>query len=258
MVGLISNQTLRARGSIWHRIADGLLPPRCFSCGEYVEAQGDLCGGCWSALNFIAAPYCACCGLPFIYSEASDNALCGACLKHQPGYDMARAALHYDEGSKGLILALKYRDKTDGAKSFGRMMLRAAAQMIGETDLILPVPLHRMRLWRRRYNQAGLLAEEIGQRSGKAVDFLTLIRKKATPSQGSLTRRQRFSNMRGAFGVDGPRRARVRDKRVLLVDDVMTTGATVSECARTLKQAGAAFVGIVILARVVGPGDHVI
>ncbi len=258
MVDLISETEPDGRAGIWRRIADGLLPPRCFQCGEYVAAQGDLCGGCWSRLSFISAPYCSCCGLPFEYSVENDGALCGACMKRKPDYDLARAALQYDEGSKGLILALKHRDKTNGAKSFGRMMLRAAGPMIESSDVIMPVPLHPMRLWQRRYNQAALLAEEIAHRSGKAVDMLTLTRKRPTPSQGTLSRRRRFLNVRGAFRIDASKRQLVKDKRVLLVDDVMTTGATVSACARTLKKAGAASVGIVILARVAGPVHHAI
>ncbi len=231
---------------------DAVLPPRCLSCGAVVAGEGALCPSCWAGLAFIAAPYCACCGLPFAFEVAPD-ALCGECLRAEPPFGRARAALCYDDASRPLVLAFKHGDGTHAAPAFARWMAQAAGELLREADLVVPVPLHRWRLFRRRYNQSALLARALARAAGKPVSARLLARRRPTPSQGGLSRSGRIANVRGAFAMRSRDRDRLRDRSVLLVDDVLTTGATVGECARVLRRAGAARVDVVTLARVVRP-----
>lgn len=217
-----------------------------------VHEPGTLCPSCWERIDFLGQPMCHACGMPFEFDHGAET-LCGVCARERPVFDHARAVMRYDDHSRDLILGFKYADRTFAAPAFARWMVRAAAGLIADAELVLPVPLHRSRLARRRYNQAALLALGIAKLTGlQAVPDL-LVRKRATPSQGRLNPSQRRANVRGAFAVRASRRARLTDKRVLLVDDVLTTGATVSASARTLLRAGAAAVDVVTLARVVRP-----
>ncbi len=229
---------------------DALLPPQCLACAEPVDRSGQLCAPCWGALTWIEAPLCALCGLPFDF-ELGPAALCGPCAGRRPVFDRARSVLRYDEHSRGLVLAFKHADRTQGAPAFAAWMARAGAALVAEAEVVAPVPLHRWRLLARRYNQAALLATVTAQRAEltAAPDLLRRIR--ATPSQGGLSPAGRADNVRGAFAVRRGREALVEGRRVLLVDDVMTTGATVEACARTLKRAGARAVDVLTLARVV-------
>jgi ComF family protein len=183
----------------------------------------------------------------------AETPYCGACLQRRPVYDRARAAMAYDEGSRDLVLGFKHADRTEGAPAYAAWMARAAADLLDETDVIVPVPLHRWRLLRRRYNQAALLANALGKRERVPVAPDALVRKRNTPSQGAMTTDGRWRNVRGVFALRPAARRHIADRRVLLVDDVMTTGATLEACARTLKKAGAAGVDVVTLARVVRP-----
>jgi ComF family protein len=238
-------------------LLDALLPPQCLACRAIVERAGQLCATCWRGMSFIAPPYCACCGLPFEV-EAGQDALCGECLATPRAFDRARAVLRYDGSSRGPILAFKHGDRTDAAPAFARWLLPAVGDLLAEADLIVPVPLHRWRLWRRRYNQAALLALRLRRLARKPVAPDLLQRRRATPSQGRLSRAERLRNVTGAFAVPPRRRAAVAGKRILLVDDVMTTGATVEACARALRKAGASHVDVACLARVVrGGGDTI-
>jgi ComF family protein len=231
-------------------ILDALLPPQCLSCRAIVDRPGHLCATCWRDMTFIAPPYCACCGLPFGV-EAGPDLLCGECLARPRAFDRARAVLRYDEASRGPILAFKHADRTDAAPAFARWIVPAIGPLLAEADLIVPVPLHRWRLWRRRYNQAALLAQWLGRHAGKPVRPDLLLRRRATPSQGHLGRAERARNVAGAFAVAPRHRAAIAGRRVLLVDDVLTTGATVEACARALRRAGASHVDVACLARVV-------
>ncbi|NYZ16303.1 ComF family protein [Azospirillum sp. RWY-5-1] len=231
-------------------VLDALLPPRCLSCGEPVDRQGGLCARCWSGLVFVEAPHCACCGLPFPYPVEGENR-CGACLREAPPYGRARSVLVYDDASRPLILAFKHADRTHAAAAFGTWLARAGAGVLEGADLLVPVPLHRWRLFRRRYNQAALLALAVGRAAGLRVVPDLLVRRRQTPTQGGLDRDGRRRNVAGAFALGRGRAAAVAGRRVVLVDDVLTTGATVSECARVLLRAGAAGVDVLTLARVV-------
>ncbi|MBB4265266.1 ComF family protein [Roseospira visakhapatnamensis] len=246
-------------------LLDLVLPPRCLNCGDLVAEPGALCGACFAAAAFITAPLCDRCGTPFADAlgdpgetggaiggaVGGDAVICRSCRRRPPAYNRSRAVLVYDDHSRALVLAFKHGDRTDAARPLAAWMARAGAPLLASTDLIVPVPLHRWRLWRRRYNQAALLARALARRSGRPWDPLALARRRATPSQGGLGRPGRVANVRGAFRVPDP--ARVAGRRVLLVDDVLTTGATVEECARVLRRAGALTVDVLTLARVVVP-----
>ena len=231
-------------------VLDAVLPPRCIACGAIVGAGTALCASCWPGLDLITAPQCACCGLPFDFDQGP-QALCGACAATAPAYDRARAALRYNDLSARLIVGFKRADRTHMLPAFARWLQRAAGPLLEEADLVACVPLHRRRLLERRYNQSAMLAAALARLGGRpaAVDLLARIR--ATPSQGGLKRNQRFDNVRGAIAVRPHRAALVPGSRILVVDDVFTTGATVEACARVLKRAGAGSVDVVTLARVV-------
>lgn len=231
---------------------NALLPPRCLSCGAGVEQPGSLCAVCWARLSFLAAPFCAACGFPFEY-DLGPEALCGVCARKRPRYDRARAVLRYDEASRGLLLGFKHGDRTEGAPAFAQWLVRAGGELIEQAEVIAPVPLHRWRLFARRYNQSALLASALGRSTGISVQPDLLVRTRNTPSQGRLTPAARRRNVAGAFAVASGGGARLDGRRVLLVDDVLTTGATAEACARTLLKAGAAAVDVVVLARVVRP-----
>ena len=231
---------------------NAVLPPRCLKCGAVVDAPGTLCAGCWAEMRFLAPPLCACCGYPFEF-ELGEGALCGACARDRPPYERARAVLRYDDASKAVVLGFKHGDRTEGAPAYGRWLLRAGAELIAEAELIVPVPLHWLRLFVRRYNQAALLALALARLSGVAAVPDLLVRRRATPSQGRLSAGARRRNVAGAFAVRARRRDLLADRRVLLVDDVLTTGATAEACSRALLRAGAAAVDVLTLARVVRP-----
>ncbi len=229
-------------------LLDALLPPRCLCCGAGVDRQGGLCPGCWTGLSFIAPPFCACCGLPFEY-EAQAGSLCGACLAEPPAFGRARAVLVYDDGSRPLVLSFKHGDRLHAAGAYGGWLARAGKELLADADLVAPVPLHWGRLFRRRYNQAALLAQALSRQAGVPTMPDLLVRRRATPTQGGLDRLGRHRNVKGAFALRAGQT--VAGRRVVLVDDVLTTGATLAECARVLIRAGAARVDVLTLARVV-------
>ena len=239
------------------RALDLVLPPRCLSCGTEVSETGALCPTCWHGVAWIAPPLCAICGLPFEFdpglSGASDRLVCGSCARRRPAFDRARAVFRYDDSSKRLVLGFKHADRTHAAPAFGRWLERAGVELLQDADLVAPVPLHWTRLALRRYNQAALLAHASARaaRSPCVADLLVRIRR--TPTQGALGRSARWRNVSRAFAVNPRHLARVKGARVLLIDDVLTTGATVNSCTRTLRAAGARGVDVLTLARVVRP-----
>jgi len=249
----ISNRRIKTPlAALLKKGLDFVLPPLCFGCRGAVETQGGLCSTCWSSLKFITRPHCDACGYPFPH-EMPKGMLCAACHQKRPAYDMALAALAYDPASRPLVLSFKHGERTEGLKTMARWMNTAGEALLDDSSLIVPVPLHPRRLWRRRYNQSALLARALGEVSGKAVDVLALTRKKNTPSQGGLNRYQRRRNVRAAFRVPDSHAGAVRDQNIVLVDDVLTTGATAENCARALKKAGAGKIYVLTLARVVEP-----
>jgi ComF family protein len=229
---------------------DAVLPPRCLACGAAVNEPAALCGQCWAAMRFFAPPWCASCGLPFPH-PMGEGAVCADCARERASWDRARAVLRYDKHSRQLVLGLKY-DRTDLARALGGWMRRAGGEVLEGADLLVPVPLHWTRLFARRYNQAALLAHAIHAAGGPPVAPDWLVRRRHTPSQGRLGPLARQRNVRGAFALK-PGRA-VTGKRLVVIDDVLTTGATVEECARVLRRAGAASVGVLTLARAVRAG----
>jgi|SaaInlStandDraft_6_1057023.scaffolds.fasta_scaffold43681_2 ComF family protein len=234
---------------------DALLPPQCLCCGAMVDRQGNLCAPCWSGMRFLEPPCCQACGFPFPHDEGAD-VLCAACSRLSPDFDRARAVLAYDDHSRSLLLRLKHGDRLDGVPAFGQWLARAGAEFwsrsdgLNGADLLLPVPLHRWRLVRRRYNQAALLSRALSRHCGVPSLPGLLQRRRATPSQGGHSRAGRARNVRGAFTVAARNKAQLKGAHVVLIDDVFTTGATVSACARILKRNGAARVDVLTLARV--------
>ena len=231
-------------------ILDIALPPLCPSCREPLGAGVGLCAGCWSKLSQIEKPYCARLGIPFLY-DPGPGLLSMEAMANPPAYQRARAAVRYDEVARSLVLAFKYADRLDLAPMMGAWMARAGSELLAGADALMPVPLHWRRLWARRFNQAAALAKAISQHSGVPVLPDVLKRVRATPQQVGLSKTERASNVQGAFRVPDGHKATVKGRRIVLVDDVLTSGATVDTCARALLRAGAAQVDVLVFARVV-------
>ena len=236
---------------------DAVLPPRCLACGETVDATGALCADCWVKVAWLGAPLCDCCGSPFEFDVAAgsgERILCAACLGNPPEYDRARAVFRYDEASRGLVLGFKHADRTHAAPAFGRWLARAGSELLVEADIVAPVPLHWTRLAWRRYNQAALLAQAASRAVGRRCLADLLVRVRRTQRQhGDMGRAARRRNVRRAFALRERYLPVVEGRRIVLVDDVYTTGATAEECARVLREAGASAVDVLTLARVVRP-----
>jgi ComF family protein len=231
---------------------DLALPPLCPSCREPLGDGVGLCAACWTKLSFIEPPYCARLGIPFLY-DPGPGLLSMEAIADPPAYDRARAAVRYDDVARALVHNFKYGDRLDLAPLMGRWMARAGRELLAETDALIPVPLHWRRLWARRFNQSAALAAAIAQPNGVPVLHSALKRVRATVQQVGLSRAQRADNVQGAFAVPTEEKASVAGRRVLLIDDVLTSGATVDTCARALLRAGAAHVDVLTFARVVSP-----
>jgi len=232
---------------------DLALPPLCPSCREPLGDGVGLCASCWSKLSFIEPPYCARLGIPFLY-DPGPGLLSMEAIANPPAYDRARAAVRYDDVARALVVSYKYSDRMDLAPLMGRWMVRAGGELLADADALIPVPLHWRRLWARRFNQSAALAGVIAQSSGVPVLHTALKRVRATPQQVGLSKAERADNVQGAFRVPAEEKANVAGRRLVLVDDVLTSGATLDTCARALLRAGAAHVDALIFARVVSPG----
>ncbi|WP_372623740.1 ComF family protein [Falsiroseomonas sp.] len=244
-------QGLRRLGGV---VLDAVLPPHCLTCESPVESQGTLCGECFRGLHLLTPPFCRICGVPFLHAgQGGPDALCPSCRAELPAFDRARAALRYDEGAKRLILPFKHADRTDLAGPLAARMARAGAGLLADADLLAPVPLHWRRLVARRYNQAALLAGRLASGARKPWIPDLLRRRRPTPTLGERGAAERAAVLEGAFAVHPPAISRIAGRRVLLVDDVMTSGATAEACACALLAAGAAAVDVLAAARVPDP-----
>jgi len=237
--------------SVCRKIIDFLLPPVCPATGQLVDRIGMVAADYWKSLNFIQAPFCDTCSLPFSY-DSNGNELCGACLDHSPVYRRARSALIYDDHSRDLILRFKHGDQTHASQVFVPWMIRAGHDLLEQADIVLPVPLHRMRLLKRRYNQADLIGRALARHYPDADYYPdSLIRIKNTVSQGHRSRSERTKNVKQAFAIRPRHDGLFDNKTILLIDDVYTTGATVNECAKILYRAKAKAVDVLTIAKIV-------
>jgi ComF family protein len=231
------------------RALDVALPALCPACRELVGGNG-LCAACWSKLSLIAPPYCERLGIPFAY-DPGPGVLSMQAITDPPAYHRARAAVRYDDVARSLVHSLKYGDRLDLAPTMGRWMARAGHELLKEADALVPVPLHWRRLWARRFNQSALLAKAISRECGVAVADTALKRIKATAQQVGLSQAERAQNVQGAFRVPTERKAEVAGRRLVLIDDVLTSGATSDACTRALLRAGARNVDLLVFSRVV-------
>ncbi len=232
------------------RVADTIFPPHRFDGARALETG--LSPDAWSKVVFLEAPVCDGCGAPFEYAMPER---CAACQAKPFAFARARAACLYDDASKELVLRFKHADRVDLASLFASWIGRSAADLLGEADAIAPVPLHRLRLLKRRYNQAAEIARPLARRTG--LEYLpdALARKRRTDSQGAKSGGARRRNVQGAFEVPEAQRKQVKGRRILLIDDVLTTGATADACAKALMKAGARAVDLAVVARVPQPKD---
>lgn len=227
-----------------------LFPPRCLSCSKMVDSPYQFCPDCFSQLQFIAEPHCDHCGLPFEY-DLGDDAICGMCMQEPPLYTQAHAAFHYNEFSRSMVTRFKYSDHTNRLPGYAQLLARAGTSIIAKSDAIVPVPLHPKRMLQRKYNQAALLSHGLSDICSLPVWPDALLRIKDTPPQASLSRNERLTNVKGAFRTNHAYASQLSGASILLVDDVMTTGATLSACTKMLLGASAKAVYVLTLARTV-------
>ena len=232
---------------------DFALPPLCPSCREPLGDGIGLCAACWSRLSLIEPPYCARLGIPFVFDPGA-GLLSMEAIANPPAYDRARAAVRYDDVASSLVHQFKYGDRLDLAPMMGQWMARAGRELLADAHALIPVPLHWRRLWTRRFNQSATLAGAISALSGVPVVHGGLKRVRATPQQVGLSKTERADNVQGVFRVPGENRAEIAGRRLVLIDDVLTSGATVDACARALLRAGAGHVDVLVFARVVANG----
>lgn len=230
-------------------LLDLALPPLCLGCAKPVGTAGSLCPACWQSMDFIARPYCERLGTPFS-TDPGHGLLSLKAIAEPPAFGRARAATRYDGTARLLVHRLKYSDRLDLGTAMGRWMVRAGQEVLAEAELLVPVPLHRMRFWGRRFNQAGELAKAVSRETGLPVAHEALRRVKATKSQVGLSASERMKNVSGAFRPGLDAKETVRGRRVLLIDDVMTTGSTLNSAANVLRRAGATEVDALVFALV--------
>jgi ComF family protein len=240
-------QITSAAQRLFGYVVDFALPARCGGCGTIVDEVDSFCADCWRKLEFLGTAGCARCGLPL---KATDAETCAACLAKPPRLDRIRAAVAYDDISCSIALRLKYGRKVALARTMSRFMHPLIGDL-GPEAVLVPVPLHRTRLWNRGFNQSVIVAKDLSRRTGLPVAVDALVRVRATPSLKGLSLRQRRRTVAGAFRASPG--AELRGRTVVLVDDVLTTGSTANACARALKKAGAARVDLVSWARVIRP-----
>ncbi|VAW01331.1 Competence protein F homolog, phosphoribosyltransferase domain; protein YhgH required for utilization of DNA as sole source of carbon and energy [hydrothermal vent metagenome] len=234
--------------SLLNHIVDFALPPRCPVCGVTVEENHRFCLGCWQRLNFLSEPWCATCGRPFAFEHAN-NTKCASCLTKPPDHDGVRAVVAYDKDSASLAMGLKYGARLGFADLIANHMSRFVDEDL-MNSIIVPVPLHRWRLWSRGFNQSVLIGRSLAKKHGIPIRTDLLIRNKATPPLRSMSSRQRLRIVSKAFRVPNSGKKLVSGKSIILVDDVYTSGSTANTCAKSLKRAGAKQVVVFCWARV--------
>lgn len=232
-------------------LVDLALPPRCPGCGIVTREPHRFCAGCWSSLRFIGPPWCAACNTPFAYDRGA-GALCGPCVERRPRHSGVRAAVAYGDVARAVALRLKYGGRTGLAGTMAGPMSRLLPP---DADLLVPVPLHRTRLWSRGFNQAVLIAAAIERRCGVPSEPLLLRRRRKTVVLRGLGAAERTRTVAGAFDLAASAAARVRGKHAVLVDDVYTSGATADACTRALLRGGAVRVTVLCWARVLDADD---
>jgi ComF family protein len=245
---LLAVVRLIARGAV-----ETVFPPVCLGCGVITGRHGGLCPACWGQVRFIERPFCEITGQPFDH-DRGEGLVSAAAIADPPSYARARAATLYDGPARKLAQALKFSDRTDLAPMMADWMIRAGGELVSASDAVIAVPLHRRRLFGRAYNQSGELARAISRGTGLPLLSGVLERRKATAPQVGLGRSARIANLSGAFAVTPARRPLIAGKRVLLVDDVLTTGATVNAAAKVLLRSGAREVSVLTFARVASGG----
>jgi len=243
---LIGRSVLRP----WSLLADLLYPPSCAACGALTGTHRSLCPRCWSTIRFIERPYCEVLGSPFSH-DLGTGILSAEAIADPPPFDRLRSAAIHEGVTRDLVHGLKYRDRIDLAPMMAEWMLRSSDGTVGACDALIPVPLHRTRLFSRKFNQAAELARHLARLSDKPLLAATLVRVKRTSQQVGLGARARQDNVRGAFAIARNRDNDVFGRRVVLIDDVYTTGATVAAAARVLRKAGASDVSVLTFARAV-------
>lgn len=235
---------LRALGAV----ADVFYPPGCSACGAVAGAHRGLCGGCWSKIRFIERPYCDVLGLPFSHDLGS-GILSAEAIANPPVFDRLRSVALHEGVARDLVHGLKYRDRTDLAPMMAGWMLRAGDGFVETADAIVPVPLHRFRMMSRKFNQAAELSRHLARLADRPLLAATLLRVKRTSQQVGLGQKARVENVRSAFRIAEGKQSDIFGRRIVLIDDVYTTGATVSAAAKVLKKAGAADVTVLTFAR---------
>jgi len=231
-----------------------VVPSLCLICDSLCEQPGGCCPSCWRKIRFISCPYCEITGAPFT-TNIGDGAVSAAAISDPPPYDRCRSAVIYDDNVKRLVTGLKYADRLDLVPWLARWMVTAGKELLADNPLVVPVPLHRMRLLQRRFNQSGELARHICLRSGLEFKPSLLIRSRKTAQQVGLSGAERERNVRGAFRVPADKKIELTGRQVLLIDDVYTSGATVKAASRALKRSGASSVDVLTFARVETPGQ---
>jgi len=238
----------RALRGVGRGALDLLLPPHCLTCDQPVQSPGQFCPSCFAQTSFITPPCCTRCGAPF--EAAGEGEECWECRANPPPWRAARAALRYDDAARRIILPFKYGDRVETARALAPLMARAGSVLLAEADLLIPVPLHRRRLVARRYNQAALLARALARISRRPALLDALQRVRSTQPLAEMSPTKRAAELAGAIRVRPSRAAAVADARVLLIDDVLTSGATARACTEALLAAGAAGVDVLAAARV--------
>lgn len=233
-------------------LKNAVYPPSCLLCRGSIDGVGQLCPECWRDIYFLDGPACDRCGIPFEFETQAD-AVCAGCLAQPPVFHQARSVLIYNDVSKPLILSLKHADRTDLAPVLASWMMRAGRKMLANCDMIVPVPLHWRRRVSRRFNQSAELSRLLAKESAVDICMMALERHKAGPSQGALSRKARHRNVAGVFRVREAQASLIADKHIVLIDDVLTTGATANACAQALLRGGAGQIDVLTLARVALP-----